>query len=172
MDALERLLAAPDIDINARDKSGGTALMAATFYAVCEGDVKPLEKLLTVAGVDVNAQDEYGNTALIKTVGYLSGDHSPTVLEELLAVPGIDVNIEGQMGSPLRQAAEHGNVGAVERLMTVPNIDLGRRSQNEYLAEAKSQHERRTEEFARFSARRTLIQQAVAAVGLQEVRLG
>ena len=59
-DIVRLLLAQPDIDVNAQDNNGGTALMAAG-----EGDVV---RLLLAAGADVNAQASDGETALFGPV--------------------------------------------------------------------------------------------------------
>lgn len=58
---VELLLRHPDIDVNARDTIGRTAL----FHAVLASDSKSAVELLVQRGADVNARNDLGMTALI-----------------------------------------------------------------------------------------------------------
>ena len=76
-----------DIDINARDAHGWTALMNACFQIHVHDEI--VERLLA-AGADVNIQDDQGRTAATLTM--LRNNHA--CLLRLLQVPGFDLDIQ------------------------------------------------------------------------------
>jgi len=61
--SVERLLEHPDLNIEARDADGRTALMAAASWARRTGSTDVIERLLE-RGAEVNAVDRQGRTAL------------------------------------------------------------------------------------------------------------
>lgn len=83
------LLHVPDIDINAQDSRGKTALMLA---ANC-GNEHVVKLLVQMPNINVNAQDKYGNTALIEAC-YNKRLH---IVKLLLPIPGINLHARGSI---------------------------------------------------------------------------
>jgi len=73
-----------DVDINAKDSSGGTCLIS----AAAKGH-KSLIKLFLAKGADVNVQNNDGNTALI-----LAAEKGHTAVVDSLLAKGADVNVQ------------------------------------------------------------------------------
>ena len=71
-----------DIEVNAKDPIGVTALM----WAAEHGDTEMATALLAVPGIDVNAADNKGCTALMWAAG---NGHTDTVVA-LAGVPGVN----------------------------------------------------------------------------------
>jgi len=61
-EAVERLLSAPDIDVNQTDNNGRTPL----YIASENGHVSVVEQLLIAPSIDVNQKNRYGWTPLIE----------------------------------------------------------------------------------------------------------
>ena len=107
----------PDIDINAQDMVGYTAL----HYAVKGGHRLVIETLLARDELNVNLRDESGSTALHYAV--LNG--SPEVLALLLSHPDIWVRPLNKAGkSPITLARDLGNDAFVDKLKNHPNQRL------------------------------------------------
>ena len=100
----------PNMDVNARDEFGRTAL----DYAVIEGYLNVLYTLLSRPDLKVNAQNDAGSTALHLAV---SNDDAAAV-ELLLKHKGINVNATDKHGRiPLHLAAETGALALVKALL-------------------------------------------------------
>ncbi|UCG08007.1 MAG: ankyrin repeat domain-containing protein, partial [Desulfobacterales bacterium] len=76
-------------DVNAKDKYGVTALIAASFKGQ-----KEIVELLIIEGADLNAQDNKGDTALMNAA--IKG-HSE--IAELLITNGADVHVRDNLGN-------------------------------------------------------------------------
>ena len=105
--ALERLLAEPDLDINARTADGKTALHLSaewgSFYAT---------KLLIEAGADILAKDKYGNIPLELAI---DAEHALVVSVLLEAV---DINTKEHKGwTALNWAVWSGDQARVRELL-------------------------------------------------------
>jgi len=100
-----RDLLAQGADVNARDRAGLTALMAAANAAVAQA--------LIVKGADVNARGQNGMTALTYALGWNRID-----VAQVLIAKGADPNTKGPGGSPvLRDAAASGQASIVRALL-------------------------------------------------------
>jgi ankyrin repeat protein len=112
-------------DVNARNNTGGTALM----YAALSGDA-PTVRLLLQKGAEVNAAATNGWTALmIASVG----DYESVV--QALVEAGADVNQVDVYGwTPLMRAIYEGRASAAKALLAVPALKVN--AQNEYGATA------------------------------------
>ncbi|KAK2753345.1 hypothetical protein FQN55_003474 [Onygenales sp. PD_40] len=150
-DIVRRFLALGDkIDVNAKDKSGRTALSWAAvrdheevakllladarvavetllnreetplLLAALKGSEKVAALLLERRDVDFNTRDNIGVSALAWAVRAGHG----RVVEMLLRKPGIDFNTRDNVGvSALAWAARHGRGRVVEMLLKMPGID-------------------------------------------------
>jgi|GEM_PF-2242482 ankyrin repeat protein len=85
MQALNRLLQTPDINVNAADGDGRTALM----LAVRNGYDEVMNRLLQEPTINVNAQAYDGTTILMQAVTR----RRRGIVNRLLQVPGIDLNV-------------------------------------------------------------------------------
>ncbi len=118
LEVAEALLAHEDIDVNAKDNHGETALM----LAVSDNDWAAAAKaLLAREDIDVNAASKNGLTALM-----LAARKGPRdVVQALLAREDIDVNAASENGSTaLIYAAHLGKVGIVTDLLAHADIDV------------------------------------------------
>ncbi len=119
VDIVRRLLAAPGIDINAKDKDGNTALIV----AVKREHTAIVDLLLAAPGIDINAKDRLGDTALIVAVKRGTRSRAPTaIVDLLLAAPGIDIDVNAEGSQPvdwtaLTWAASEGHADIVRRLL-------------------------------------------------------
>ena len=103
-----RFLVDRGADVNARDKQGTTALMAAAF-----GGHAATGRLLIERKADVNAADVSGRTPLMATA--LGGD---AAMGQALLAAKADVNAEDKGGlSALSYAAANGHLEVVELLL-------------------------------------------------------
>ncbi|XP_019851849.1 PREDICTED: ankyrin repeat domain-containing protein 29-like [Amphimedon queenslandica] len=97
------------IDIDHRNETGMTALMAASDN--CHHQV--VELLLKVEGADINIQNNNGWTALM-----VASDNGHHQVVELLLKEGADVNIQNNNGwTPLMAASDNGYHQIVELLL-------------------------------------------------------
>ena len=105
----------PNVDVNAKDEDGKTALMYSAIY----GDTKILITLLSLSGIDVNAEDEDGRTALMYSA--MNGDKETLTL----MLEGIKINAKDKDGrTALMYSAMHGDTETLETLMSVEGIDI------------------------------------------------
>ena len=117
---VNKILSNPDLDINAQDADGETALISASRG----GRLDLVNKLLAKPGIDVNLyMFRSGETALAAAsrFGHLS------IVNALLKVPGVKINnehIAEHWGTPLSGAAYNGHIHIVERLLKVDGIDV------------------------------------------------
>ena len=67
-EAVKALISQPNIDVNAQNEDGITALILAAFH----GHTEVVKALISQPNIDVNAQDKDGDTALMlaNTKGY------------------------------------------------------------------------------------------------------
>ncbi len=112
---VERLLAAPGIDVNAKNESwtrwGETALIAAAR----NGNTAIVDMLLAAPGIDVNLEGRWNDeTALIGAAEY---GHT-AIAERVLAAPGIDVNAKNyEDETALILAARNDHTAIVDMLL-------------------------------------------------------
>ena len=83
---LHLLLQHPDVDVNCRDKEGGTVLMA----AVLNENLPAVKVLLEQPGMECNLQNKFGMTALM----WALASNSAEIITLLLDHPGVDVNVQ------------------------------------------------------------------------------
>jgi hypothetical protein len=96
------------VDVNAKDKWGGTPL----HWAANRGHEEVAE-LLIAKGAEVDAKDSIGNTPL-----HLAARNSQKEIAELLIEKGADVNAkERHWGTPLHHAARGGHKEIAELLI-------------------------------------------------------
>lgn len=103
------LVERPDLEVNARDADGDTALM----YA-CRSEDRPevLEALLGSKAIDVNLQDRNGRTALMMAVGGHVGGAFMGLVKRLLKTPGIDLSLRTKDGRDVVEyARDYGTQG-------------------------------------------------------------
>ena len=116
---VEKLLEYPDIDVNAQNVHGTTALMAA-----CRGmsdNTYIAERLLNRSDIDVNIQNRDKNTALI----WACRAGKTKIVEKLIDRPDIDVNAQNITGgTALMFAASFGFTDIVEKILQHPNVDV------------------------------------------------
>ncbi len=100
-------------DVNAKNREGTTALMAATWGKTGRGDVG-IAKALIARGANVNATNVYGRTALMDVAG-----NGNVEFVSLLLSAGADVNIQTQDGgTALHEATPNGHIEIVRMLLT------------------------------------------------------
>ena len=125
---VRHLLTVPGINVNARSRTGNTALM----HAARKGHIDVVRQLLAVPGINVNARSRTGNTALMHAArkGHID------VVRQLLAVPGINVNArEDEEGNTaLLYAAWSGHLAVVAELLAAPGIDVNAVDEDGYTA--------------------------------------
>ena len=130
--------AGPNLDINAENDKGCTALHLACNSGHCE-----VVKLLLAQGekLDVNREDNNGCSPL--HVACKTG--SIKIVEELCKNPAIDVNAKDIDGNtPLHIGCNHINCKVVEILMKHPNIDLNARNDDGFTPPIEEVLERTT----------------------------
>ena len=114
---VKKLLEVKNINVNANDDEGNTALISATIG----GRTDIVEALLEVKYIDVNAHSEGGDTALIRaTIGGRTD-----IVKALLNKQGIDVNIQGKnKNTALIIAASNGSTEIVKALLNKQGIGV------------------------------------------------
>ncbi|MFI4955120.1 MAG: ankyrin repeat domain-containing protein, partial [Gammaproteobacteria bacterium] len=117
----EKLLEAPNIDIEQRDGNGNTALLIA-----CEMRLLDFCKVLLLRGANINAQNTFGNTAL--KIAIMNDD---LAMFNLLVENDADVNItDNKKNSSLILACAKKNSSMALALATNSTIDINK--QNEF----------------------------------------
>lgn len=102
------LLADKNIDLEARNLSGDTALIMAVF----EGNME-MVRLLVKAGADINVTDNFRSTALIISIGKKHDDISKFLIDS-----GADVNFQGDKNiTAFILSALTGNASIAEKLL-------------------------------------------------------
>lgn len=115
--ATQVLLATTDIDINATDGYGRTALILATY----QGSITIVEALLARADLITNATDGCGRTTLI-LAAYMG---CAIIVSALLTKTDIDVNATDVFGrSALMWAACNDHIGIIYQLLVTPGIKV------------------------------------------------
>ncbi len=108
---IKALLKHEQIDVNAADESGHTALMVGARHRVAKADI---EALLAHENIDVNARDEDGRTALMHAIVNVNDG----AIESLLARVELDVNAaDKDSQTALMLAARHGYNSYAEALL-------------------------------------------------------
>jgi ankyrin repeat protein len=120
---VEKLLAAPGVNVNIKTRNAGAT---ALYIAAQNGHTAVVEKLLAAPGVNVNLQTLKGATAL-----YVAAQMGHTaIVEKLLAAPGINVNLQAEAGvTPLLAAVWNGHTAIVEKLLAAPGINVNPQAQ-------------------------------------------
>ncbi|KAH6908083.1 ankyrin repeat-containing domain protein [Coprinopsis sp. MPI-PUGE-AT-0042] len=112
--AVRRLLARPDIDADAHDNNGDTAILLAHKEDI-------MLQLLAVDGVDINRRSRLGKSPLVLAceVGW------ETAVEVMVAHPSIEINATDSDGTTaLMSAAQEGSDRIVQRLLGGSRLDL------------------------------------------------
>lgn len=117
INTVQSLLATSDVDINATDGYGRTALILAT----CKGSITTACALLAKTGVNINAVDGCDRTALI-----LAAYKGRTAIAQiLLTKPEININLIDAFGrTALIWAARNDHTPIVHRLLATPGIKV------------------------------------------------
>ena len=124
MDAIQLMLKQKHVNLEAHDRDGNAPL----HLAVRSGSREVIDLLLCHRGVSVNCEDKNGNTPLWLST-YLSCD---AVTERLLEERRVKVDFIGGHGdfqapsTSLHHAVLKSNTVALQRLLAVPGIELGR----------------------------------------------
>lgn len=124
MDAIRLLMKQKRTDLEAHDRNGDTPL----HLAVRSQSREIMDLLLSHPLIDVNGTDLAGNTPLWLST-HLSCD---AVTERLLEEPRVNLNLVGGNGdtqtpsTSLHHAVLRPDTGALQRLVAVPGIDVGR----------------------------------------------
>jgi ankyrin repeat protein len=112
-----QLLASRDIDVNAGDNAGRTAL----WWAAFKRHQGVIGQLFAAPGIDINAADNEGRTPL----SWATSMEQQGIVGQLLAAPGIDINAADNKGrTPLSWAAGMQQQGIVDQLLAAPGIDV------------------------------------------------
>ena len=114
---MELLLSRPEVDVNAKDNEGKTALR----WALNSSQVSAVELLLGRPGAgDLNEVDNEGNTALHRGIRY-----SSKLAEFLVRRPEVDVNkVNNEGKTPLHVAIKIGLSEFVEILLSRPDVEV------------------------------------------------
>jgi ankyrin repeat protein len=117
-EVVRRLLAQPDLDANARDERGRTALHLAAEL----GRAGIASLLAEHPSISLNAKDERGMTPLAAAA--FAGHAKIVAL--LLARPGVEVNfVDRSRNTPLAWAAQAGNADVAGLLVDDPRTNVG-----------------------------------------------
>jgi ankyrin repeat protein len=112
---LRALLETSELDLNARDKRGRTALMAATY-----ANQPTAVALLLQAGADVDLQDDMLNNPFL-----YSGAEGLMEILKLTHAAGADPTIRNRYGGvAIIPAAEKGHLEAVRYLLEETDVDV------------------------------------------------
>lgn len=90
INAMSFLINQPDIQINAKDRYGNTALIVSAV----NGFTESINLLLSISGISVNEIDNLGNTALIRA----AQSQDEEIVKLLLSHPDIKVDIKNKFG--------------------------------------------------------------------------
>ncbi|EAU89993.2 ankyrin containing protein [Coprinopsis cinerea okayama7 len=119
LEAVQRLLDDPEIDVNLQDHDGRTALMHASPKAIVP--------LLERQDIQVNIQDNKGYTALMKASEY--GGTARIIVQHLVQHKDIQINLRNQKGdTALMCAAAKGRSRNVKLLLQHEDIDVNAES--------------------------------------------
>jgi ankyrin repeat protein len=112
---LRALLATSELDLNAQDQRGRTALMAATY-----ANQPTAVALLLQAGADVDLQDDMLNNPFL-----YSGAEGLMEILKLAHAAGADPTIRNRYGGvAIIPAAEKGHLDAVQYLLEETEVDV------------------------------------------------
>ncbi|KNC48446.1 uncharacterized protein AMSG_04892 [Thecamonas trahens ATCC 50062] len=117
---VEFLLHLEDLDVNARNYDGASALHFAAGWGQAEVIELLLSSPLSGPVIDVNSISKMGCSPL-----YMAAERNHVAaVDVLLTAPDIDVNLTGDMNTPLHVAAALGYVDVVASLVSHPRVDL------------------------------------------------
>ncbi|KAH6908086.1 ankyrin repeat-containing domain protein [Coprinopsis sp. MPI-PUGE-AT-0042] len=123
LEAVDRLLVVPHIQVNAQGLDGSTALL----LACSQGDRRApiIQRLLKHHDSNPNMADASGRTPLLACL--LSENRKEQTFQLLLHSPGIDVNKSDSDGrSPLLYACKSGILPIILDLLAHPDIDVNK----------------------------------------------
>lgn len=114
------LIDCPRVNVNLRDLTGYTALIA----AAAQNLLTVVERLLLREDLDVNQSDEEGLTALMTAVSSLD-DPAGSIAIALITDPRTEVNAVTNDGwTALMAAAERGKTAVVRALLSRDHLDV------------------------------------------------
>jgi ankyrin repeat protein len=112
VEGVKRLLA-EGASVDARDTTGGTALVGAAYTKQLE-----MAKVLVSAGADVNVKDNSGQSAYLIATSEIGGDAAALQFLRLMLASGADLgSLDSYNGTGLIRAADRGYVEIVKELL-------------------------------------------------------
>ena len=118
------LLAQPDIEVNARDEIGRTAL----HFAVAFSNKAILRMLLGFPGLDPNVTNNNGRTAIMEAIVDFNRDQGNNkmridIMQQMANAPGVDLDAKDLCGRSLEEQVQALQDQVHAELQGMPSLD-------------------------------------------------
>ena len=118
------LLAQPDIEVNARDEMGRTAL----HFAVAFSNKAILRMLLGFPGLDPNVTNNNGRTAIMEAIVDFNRDQGNNkmridIMQQMANAPGVDLDAKDLCGRSLEEQVQALQDQVHAELQGMPSLD-------------------------------------------------